>query len=774
MWYQAAREDDLEYITQHLSEFQGTFDESYPYYSALMYAAANGHLRLVQLLGSREARLTTRTGWTALMAAAEQNRLAVVQYLLPLENGIKTRRPTNYYRVGTTALLVAATKGYVEVVQAIYSYLPEVEASTWNPLFLSSFLIDNTMVDILAGDFAQGLDVYNRTPLMYAVMHPPDAKAEERLESIIRRLGPLQDGYDDYYGKTALIYATEAHNALAVGLILRYMHNEAKRKAVSPEGKTALMIAAEKGYADICSLLLSEESRLVTGKGFCALMYATLNKHLDVVRLLGQHEYDLALVTDFSPFHTGMTAYDMALQMGSMEIVEELKKYMTSTVEQPVGKPVTFHLTRSAHDDCSQKSGLLETTLPDYTSSSPIRVKPHPERPLSTINTLGSALHRSDVELGPPQSPIPILTETPHMVPVNPEVESPQAYSIIDRLKTVTNRVFFTPIAESGVQPESTLPLTARGDSPRLKAAIDQLVSARITAPDPPPLPIERPSVGELDAVARRIYDELRATKLLLNQYSDDNAKLLETVSTMRGELQQEARDKDVLLERLANFKEKADRLAQECSEMKQQRETLTMQIEQLRRQRDELQDGINASEIRAAEGYTELLEVRSELEETRKQIGVLVRQNAELQQDIDTAAIQYSLQQQDSEKAQLQAELQSVRDELERLAGSGGSLQGSACNEDVLEEILANHASDDTFEAIYEKYVASPQIPSYVRTFLNSNKQLLRELRLEREKSIRLAEHIAYLQDELAGAQARVGKYESQIMSYATRGKSV
>ncbi|TNJ30139.1 Ankyrin repeat protein 1 [Giardia muris] len=774
MWYQAARDDNLEYITQHLSEFQGTFDESYPYYSALMYAAANGHIRLVQLLGSREARLTTRTGWTALMAAAEQNRLGAVQYLLPLENGLRTRRPTNYYRVGTTALLVAATKGYVEVVQATYSYLPEVEASTWNPLFLNAFLVDSTMVDILAGDFAQGLDVYNRTPLMYAVMHPPDARAAERLEAVIRELGPLQDGYDDYYGKTALIYATEAHNTLAVELILKYMHNEVKRKAVSPEGKTALMIAAERGYVDICSLLLGEESRLVTGKGFCALMYATLNKNLDVVRLLGKHEHDLTLVTDFSPFHSGMNAYNMALQMGSMEIANELKKYVSFTTEQSIDKPMVFHLTRSAHDDCSQKSGLLETTLPDYTNSSPLRVKPPPDRPLPTVNTLGSALHRSEVELDPPQSPIPSLTEAPRMASINPEVESPQAYSIIDRLKTATSRVFFTPIAESGVQPESSLPLAARGDSPRLKAALDQLVSARITVSDPTPLPTERASVGELDAVARRIYDELRATKLLLNQYSDDNAKLLETVSAMRGELQQEARDKDVLLERLASFKDRADRLAQECTEVRQQRDGLTTQVEQLRRQRDELQDNISTSEIRAAEGYTELLEVRSELEETRKQIGVLVRQNAELQQDLDTAAIQYSLHRQDSEKAQLQAELQSVRDELERLAGSGGSLQGSACNEDVLEEILANHASDESFEAVYEKYVASPQIPSFVRTFLNSNKHLLRELRLEREKNVRLTEHIAYLQEELAGAQARVGKYESQIMSYATRGKSV
>lgn len=327
-WFQAIKSNDLEFVEAHLHEYSKTTDSNYPYYTGLMQATAAGHMRMVRLLIDSETRTTTKTGWTALMTAAEANQIALVRLLITHEKGMQTTRPTNHYRVGTTALLVAATKGHLDIVKILYEH--EAKASNWNPLFLAALTHNSKEVREYLSTVAARVDTYNRTPLMYCVMHPAlgsSAPTNDALEltRIIELLGPLNEGATDYYGKTALIYATEANNGLAVEALLNYTTKEAGCKTVSVDGKTALMIAAEKGYTKLCSLLVDSEKRMMTSKGLTALMYAVVNAHTEIVQLLAPLEADMHIVEDVPPFTAGMKAIDMARESNLQDIVDILR-----------------------------------------------------------------------------------------------------------------------------------------------------------------------------------------------------------------------------------------------------------------------------------------------------------------------------------------------------------------------------------------------------------------------------------------------------------------
>ena len=76
-----------------------------------MYAAAGGHLSIVQLLKEAEAGMQTTTGQTALHISVLQQKPEVVQLLLPLEGHIANKK-------GQTAFQLAQEKGVAHVLKA--------------------------------------------------------------------------------------------------------------------------------------------------------------------------------------------------------------------------------------------------------------------------------------------------------------------------------------------------------------------------------------------------------------------------------------------------------------------------------------------------------------------------------------------------------------------------------------------------------------------------------------------------------------------------------
>jgi ankyrin repeat protein len=87
------------------------------------------------------------------------------------------------------------------------------------------------------------------------------------------------------------------------------------------------MLAAHAGYAKIVEALIAHRADLnVTAKfGLSALMLALIAGHVDIAHLLAKSSgADLSLRATGAGF-AGKTAYDLAMEVGMMELSEELK-----------------------------------------------------------------------------------------------------------------------------------------------------------------------------------------------------------------------------------------------------------------------------------------------------------------------------------------------------------------------------------------------------------------------------------------------------------------
>jgi ankyrin repeat protein len=92
-------------------------------------------------------------------------------------------------------------------------------------------------------------------------------------------------------------------------------------------GQTALMLAAHAGHCEIVETLIAHRADLnVTAKfGLSALMLALIAGHADVAHLLAKSGADLLLQATGAPGFAGKTAYDLAVELGMLELSTELK-----------------------------------------------------------------------------------------------------------------------------------------------------------------------------------------------------------------------------------------------------------------------------------------------------------------------------------------------------------------------------------------------------------------------------------------------------------------
>ena len=80
-------------------------------WTALMWAARNGHKDCVKLLLEREGGMKDKDGWTALMKAVYWNRIECVRLLAEREGDMKTTREWWGYPPGTVAHDIAEMMG---------------------------------------------------------------------------------------------------------------------------------------------------------------------------------------------------------------------------------------------------------------------------------------------------------------------------------------------------------------------------------------------------------------------------------------------------------------------------------------------------------------------------------------------------------------------------------------------------------------------------------------------------------------------------------------
>lgn len=901
-WFQAVKNNDLEFVESHLQEYSKVTDPNYPYYTGLMQATAAGHMRMVRLLLNSETRATTKTGWTALMTAAETNQIALVRLLIAHEKGMQTIRPTNHYRVGTTALLVAATKGHLELVKMLYEY--EAKVSNWNLLFLAAITHNSKDTSEHLSTLATRVDTYNRTPLMYCVMHPvlgPSAPTNIALEltRTIELLGPLNEGATDYYGKTALIYAVEANNSLAVETLINYTTKEVGCKTVSVDGKTALMIAAEKGYTKICSLLVDSEKRMMTSKGLTALMYAVVNAHTEIVQLLAPLEVDMHIIEDVPPFVAGMKAIDMAKTGASQNIINILRS-AEDNLQLPQSDAPSINLERVHESEDYSRTSEMEALLSAkkrhecFTLRNPT-VYPKISVPQDIINVwspsisyvqsnkVTESLNKSELNNELENKPMKAsflmssvdtmcLSNTAHVPVETPGPTSIRTYSILNKLKGVMPPNIIDVSQKSLANRDTTIcPTTCTINGPKVDTDQDrdelgkfltrkrlgdgsglattiaqneivhtdvfpkststvllQSSAAETTFIEPPVIPStssvfsKREASHTLDAVdtplqdnkqysstiriknatetatndaVSQIAEQLKTTKQLLNNYATDNMKLLETINELRAELQQEEDDKQVLLDKLAIFRSKEATI-----------QTANMQKEESEKRYQELKKSVAETELKAAQFYTEKIELKSELEEFKRQVDTLLHENNELKKKLDrleSSTRDYDTRQgaasnplsrsalatstigggESAERNHLAADIQDLKDELAQIAIKRDSLINTTNTlniksnsiesspayptmHNIIEDVMVDHHQLATFMPKYNKYIHLPDLTPTVRQFLINNKFLLNDLVVERQENERMTDYSIYLREEVNSLKERVGRYETSLMS--------
>ncbi|KAE8303743.1 Kinase, NEK [Giardia duodenalis] len=352
----ATQQGSLEVVKLLLDHEKGLKDKQH--HNALYHALENGHLGVAEMIIPYEDP-TDEKGVTALMRAAARGDTGMVRLLIPVQKGIKDSN-------GDTAFMHALKNQHADIALL----LREHEAPSWTPLMCAAFTGDVTMVrrhfherDVKNSDGETALVIAARKGYREIVelLDPTDENGVTALMRAVDRndlmavkaLLPLQGGQKAtgdvrigkliIYGGTALMIAAARGHTRIVELLVEKEggmqtsygstaliraaengHTDCVRLLVKKEGGvqnkygwTALMSAAQNGYTRIVEVLLEKEGGMQRSDGQTALMSATQYGHTDCTRILLEKEGGMQN-------NGGSTALMFAVRYGHLECVKLL------------------------------------------------------------------------------------------------------------------------------------------------------------------------------------------------------------------------------------------------------------------------------------------------------------------------------------------------------------------------------------------------------------------------------------------------------------------
>ncbi|KAE8301223.1 Kinase, NEK [Giardia duodenalis] len=267
--------------------------------TALMFAAAYGNTRAVELLVQHEAKMVDSDGLSAIFYAVYANALDAVKLLLDAEHDMRDNR-------GCTPLVTAARQGRKEIVAFLAPRMAGLQGrSGWTALMAAATSDSVDCINELV-TYEKGLiDSHGETALMKAA----------RCDSVnaISLLLPYEGDIIRKDGKTALMSAAELSKNNALHLLL-WQAGLAKH-----DGMTALMFAARKGNIEGVEVLLPLEKTLQNSRGNTALIEAILTKQVVAAYCLVPHEGHIA-------DHSGTTPLMHAQMQGLLDLCQLLQQ----------------------------------------------------------------------------------------------------------------------------------------------------------------------------------------------------------------------------------------------------------------------------------------------------------------------------------------------------------------------------------------------------------------------------------------------------------------
>lgn len=289
--------------------------------TVLMHAALQGHTECVEellrydktMLDNKPIHLSRAqdaAGMTALMYASCNNRLSCVNVLLPVECNIEATD-------GSTALMLAAREGYIDIVRAIVAESDELgkinhEGST--ALALAA-----------AGGYTECLKFLYSSYLSKGISPANQGFSRLMLDASLNNVDAVQLGINkgearnvSSTGLTALMYATINNSVESVLLLAPY-----EIKMTTGSGITALMLASKMGHALCAKALVNEELGMQSIQGWSALMFAAFSNKPECIELLIEAEFKLKN-------KDGDTALDISRIYRTKEANELLHAYHVS------------------------------------------------------------------------------------------------------------------------------------------------------------------------------------------------------------------------------------------------------------------------------------------------------------------------------------------------------------------------------------------------------------------------------------------------------------
>ena len=288
----------------------------------LMIAAQDGWQDVAGELIAKGANLNARDKTsrelTALDYAIGNGRLGLVKLLLD-----KGANPNSSDESGRTPLMIAAQNGWQDTTEQLIAKGADVNAKdkARHPQTVVDYAVlsgQQNLVKLLLDKGANPPppDEEGHTLLMTAAQHGWKTVAQE----LVAKGADVNAKHTTRRGQTVLDYAVLSSQPDIVRLLL---DKGANPPSPDEQGRTLLMLAAQKGWRDVAETLITKGSDVnakdKTPLGWTVLDYAVLNARPEVIKLLLDQGASLP-----APDELGRTLLMNAARNGWKDVVETL------------------------------------------------------------------------------------------------------------------------------------------------------------------------------------------------------------------------------------------------------------------------------------------------------------------------------------------------------------------------------------------------------------------------------------------------------------------